>query len=697
MNNEIYQKVQAGHLKRDAYLYVRQSTIRQVIENTESTKRQYALRQRAIALGWPAERIIVIDSDLGRSGEAMADREGFQKLVTEVGMGHAGIVLGLEVSRLARNCADWHRLLELCALSSTLILDEDGLYDPCDFNDRLLLGLKGTMSEAELHILRARLQGGKDSKARRGELKMTLPIGLVYDPQGQVVLDPDQHVQQALRTLFQTFQRTGSATAVVRFFREQGLLFPSRVHQGARKGEVVWRPLRHGRVLRTLHHPRYAGAYVYGRKHFYKTADGRTHYHMRPQEQWHTLLLSAHPGYITWKQFQDNRRRLHEQAQAYGLNRKKSPPRAGPALLQGIVLCGICGMRMTVRYHTRKESRVPEYVCQRHGIEYSGTICQYVPGAGVDQAIGSLLLEMVTPMTLDIALAVQQELHSRLDEADRLRKQQVERAQYEADLAGQRFMQVHPNNRHVADALEADWNQKLRILTDAKDQYERRRQADCAVFDQAGREKIMSLATDFPKLWQDSQTTDQDRKRMVRLLIEDVTLIKKDEITAHVRFRGGATRTLVLPKPVPSAQARRTPAEVVSLIDQLLDHHMEAEIAVELDRRGYRSGMGQKLTPLRVDSIRRVYKLKSHGDRLRKAGMLTQDEIGEILGISRQTVVRWRKHGLLRGRIYNARREYLYEPVGENRLVKSHGQRLSERRRFQEVTCDPEKEVQYES
>lgn len=697
MNNEVPQKVQGAHLKRDAYLYVRQSTLRQVFENTESTKRQYALRQRAIALGWPAERIIVVDDDQGHSGETMLDRKGFQKLVAEVGMGHAGIVLGLEVSRLARNCADWHRLLELCALAGTLILDEDGLYDPRNFNDRLLLGLKGTMSEAELHILRARLQGGKDSKARRGELRMTLPIGLVYDPQGHVALDPDQHVQQALRTLFQTFQRAGSAMAVVRFFREQGLLFPYRLHHGARKGEVVWRPLRHGRVLRTLHHPRYAGAYVYGRMHSYKTADGRTHSQARPQEQWHTLLLSAHPGYITWEQFQDNQRCLQERAQALGPDRRKSPPGHGPALLQGLVLCGLCGMRMTVRYHSRKDSLVPEYVCQRHGIEYAGTICQFIHGAGVDQAIGVLLLERVTPMTLDIALAVQQELQSRLDEADRLRRQQVQRAQYEADLAGQRFMQVHPRNRHVADTLEADWNEKLRLLAKAKDQCEQQRQADRAVLDQTGREKILSLATDFPRLWRDPQTTDQDRKRMIRLLIEDVTLIKKDEITAHVRFRGGATRTLTLPKPIPSAQARRTSPEVVSLVDQLLEDYMEAEIAVELDRRGFRSGTGQKLTPLHVDRIRRAYQLKSHGDRLRETGLLTQDEIAQILGISRQTVVRWREHGLLQGRVYNSKKEYLYEPVGENRPVKNNGLRLSDPRRYHEIACDPVKEVQYES
>jgi len=352
---------------------------------------------------------------------------------------------------------------------------------------------------------------------------------------------------------------------------------------------------------------------------------------------------------------------------------------------------------MTVRYRSRKERLAPEYVCQRHGIENAQTICQFVPGTGVDQAIGTLLLEMVTPMTLDVAMAVQQELQSRLDQTDQLRKQQVESAQYEADLAGQRFMQVNPGNRHVADALEADWNEKLLLLADAKNQYEKQRQADRAVFDQVSKKKIMSLATDFPMLWNDSQTTDQDRKRMIRLLIEDVTLIKKEDITAHVRFRGGATRTLTLPKPIPSPQARKTPPELVSLVDQLLDSYMESEIAVELDRRGYRSGTGQKLTPRRIDFIRRTYKLKSHEERLREAGMLTQNEIAEILGISTQTVVRWREHGLLRGRVYNSKKEYLYEPVDESRPVKKHGHKLSERQPLNEVNSNPDKEVHCET
>jgi DNA invertase Pin-like site-specific DNA recombinase len=287
MNSENHQKVTADHLKRDAYLYVRQSTLRQVMENTESTQRQYALRQRAVALGWPVERVIVIDNDLGHSGASAVDREGFQKLVAEVTMGRAGIVLGLEVSRLARNCSDWHRLLEICALTNTLILDEDGLYDPTGFNDRLVLGLKGTMSEAELHVLRARLRGGIESKARRGELKSPLPVGLAYDAQNHAVLDPDRQVQESIRSFFQTYQRTGSATATVRFFRDQKLLFPRRLRKGPAKGELVWTPIVHSRALQILHNPRYAGAFVFGRRRTRKMVDGRETCQRLPQEQWH--------------------------------------------------------------------------------------------------------------------------------------------------------------------------------------------------------------------------------------------------------------------------------------------------------------------------------------------------------------------------------------------------------------------------
>jgi DNA invertase Pin-like site-specific DNA recombinase len=676
-------------------LYVRQSTIRQVIENTESTKRQYALRQRAVALGWPKERIIVIDEDQGHSGASSGDRQGFQQLVAEVGIGHAGIVLGLEVSRLARNNSDWHRLLEICALTATLILDEDGVYDPTHFNDRLLLGLKGTMSEAELHVLGARLRGGIENKAGRGELKMALPVGLVYDAQERVVLDPDRQVQQAIHTLFQVYERTGSACATVKYFNNHNLLFPRRPRSGPNKGQLLWGPLVHPQVLAVLHNPRYAGAFVFGRTKLRKTADGRVTQPMLPQDQWHTLLPDTHPGYITWEQFQQNQQRLLESAQAHGQDRRKSPPGEGPALLQGMVLCGVCGQRMTVRYHARKRGLRPRYVCQRQGIAHGKRICQSILGAGTDQAVGELLIQMVEPMALEVALAVQEELQSRLDEADKLRKQQVERARYEADLARNRFMQVAPDNRLVADSLEADWNEKLRALDEAEEQYEQQCQADRALIDEESKAQVLSLAADFPRLWRDPQTPERERKRMVRLLIEDVTLIQAERITAHARFKGGTTRTLTLPRALSWGEARKTSPEVLATIDQLLDECTDAQIAAELNRRGLRSGGGCVFTPLLAGNVRRHYRLKSRYERLREKGMLTLSEIAEQLGVSTGTIKIWRRHGLVRGYACNDQNHCLYEPVGEDKPVKCQGRELSQRRRYPEITPAHTHEVQY--
>lgn len=358
MVNDVQQKVMASHLKRDAYLYVRQSTVRQVFENTESTQRQYALRQKAVTLGWPIEQIVVIDSDLGKSG-AERDRAGFLERVSQVGLGTVGIVMGLEVSRLARNSMDWHRLLEICALTDTLILDEDGIYDPAHFNDRLLLGLKGTMSEAELHVLHARLQGGLLNKARRGELRIRLPMGLIYDPKDHVVLDPDQQIQGALRLVFDTFARTGTACATVKAFRTQGLKFPRRPRSGPSQGELLWGELDHSQVLRVLHNPRLAGAFVFGRHKTQRGVEGQTTTRQVKSDQWQVVLRDVHAGYITWDRFEANQQRLLDNAQAQGKDRRKSPPREGPALLQGRVLCGQCGERMTVRYCSLGNQLVP--------------------------------------------------------------------------------------------------------------------------------------------------------------------------------------------------------------------------------------------------------------------------------------------------------------------------------------------------
>jgi DNA invertase Pin-like site-specific DNA recombinase len=693
----LHQKVTASHLRRDAYLYVRQSTVRQVFENTESTQRQYALRERAVALGWPIERVNVIDSDLGKSGASSADREGFQKLVGDVGMGHAGIVLGLEVSRLARNSTDWHRLLEICALTDTLILDEDGIYNPADFNDRLLLGLKGTMSDAELHVLRARLRGGILNQARRGALKVPLPVGLVYDPAGNVVLDPDNQVRQSLTHLFETFERTGSGSATVRHFRVQGLRFPRRPRSGPRKGALLWEELGHSRVLRVLHNPRYAGAFCFGRTRWHKRPGDRLQLERLPREEWIALLPDAHPGYISWEQFEANLARLRANAQAYGADRRKSPPREGPALLQGLAICGVCGQRMTVRYHTRNERQWPEYVCQREGIETASTKCQSIRGSGLDEAIGELLVETVTPVTLEVALQVQAELDARADEADALRRQRVERARHEADLARRRFMEADPGNRLVVDVLEAEWNDKLRTLHDAQEELEHRRAEEHQALDDERRKQILALATDFPRLWNDPNTPQRERKRMVRLLLEDVTLTKGDAIIAGVRFRGGAIQSLTVPLALASWQQRQTSAEVVAEIDTLLDECTEGQIASILNERGYVSGEGKSFHRLIVQRVRRQYGLKTRYDRLRAAGMLTLEEIADLLGISTSTVKQWRRAGLLRGHVFNDKNESLYEFPGKDPPVKMQGRKLSKRRRLPEVGANRTKEVQCEA
>ncbi len=691
MNAELHQKITADHLRRRAYLYVRQSTLRQVFENTESTKRQYALRERAVALGWPLDHVVVIDSDQGQSG-ADSDRAGFQRLVAAVGIGEVGVVLGLEVSRLARSSTDWHRLLEICALTDTLICDEDGLYDPAHFNDRLLLGLKGTMSEAELHVLHARLIGGQRAKAARGELEMRLPVGLVADASGKVVLDPDQQVQAAVRAFFATFARTGSATATVKSFRAQGLLFPRRLPDGARQGELLWRALRHSAALRALKNPRYAGAFVFGRTRTRRGAGGHQTAVRLPRDQWHTLIRDAHAAYISWDQYEANLARLHQNAQANGADRRGGPPREGPALLQGLVICGRCGERMTVRYQSRHGELVPVYVFQKAGIERAEPICQHIVGADLDRAIGDLLVETVSPMALGVALGIEAELSSRAEEADRIRRQQVERARYEADLAQRRYLRVDPDNRLVAGSLEAEWNSRLRALAAAQEEYERRRDADPLALDESRRAEILALATDFPRLWRDVRTPQRERKRMARLLVEDVTLLKADDLLAHVRFRGGATHTVRLPLPLCSWQLRQTDPAVIAEIDRLLDDHTEAEIAAVLNARGLRPGIAERFTPRIVWMLRHDHGFEDRFSRLRRRGLLTLGEMATRLGVTPHTVKVWRRAGLLRSEAYNDKDERLYEPPGADAPIKN--KHKFSRRALDRVLPDGANEVQ---
>jgi DNA invertase Pin-like site-specific DNA recombinase len=669
-------KVTSAHLSRDSYLYIRQSSLKQVVGNQESTKRQYALRNRAIALGWNHEQIVVIDSDQGQSGAESANREGFQKLVARVGMGKAGIVMGLEVSRLARNSSDWHRLLEICALTDTLILDEDGIYDPSHFNDRLLLGLKGTMSEAELHILRARLRGGILNKARRGELKSLLPVGFIYDSEDRVVFDPDKQVQDSIMLLFRTFEGSGSAYSVVKYFRENGLTFPKRPQRGVNKGELLWGILRHSSVLRILHNPRYAGIYTYGRsKSFTNQSTKKFQKINLKRDQWQVFLPESHKGYISQDQYELNQRKLLENAQANGSERRKSPPREGPALLQGLMICGVCGRRMTVEYRKSRKSKTglsPVYVCQTNHVEFFRK-CQRIPGAQIDEAVGDLLVKMMTPVTLQVALSVQQEIESQANQIKEMRKKRVERARYEADLMRRRYMNVDPQNRLVADSLEAEWNEKLRGLAQQQEEYEAECNNDCKKLSEKQKKDLLDLASDFPKLWKGPNTPDKERKRMVRLLIEDVTLIKdKDkDITTHIRFKGGAKKRLNFPLPVNNFVRVKTKPEIIRQVDILLDQYTYQKIASALNKKGIKTSKGSPFTALAVSRIRAIYGLKKRYNRLREKGFLTRKEIIKELGTTDGRLKKWKDNGLIKVHAYgDCGTKILYELPGKEILSK---------------------------
>lgn len=674
-------KIRPEHLERDAFLYVRQSSLRQVFENTESTKRQYALRERAVALGWPLERIRTIDCDLGLSGAQAVNRDGFQSLVSEVALGRAGIVLGLEVSRLARNNADWHRLLELAALASTLILDEDGIYDPSEFNDRLLLGLKGTMSEAELHVLKARLQGGIRNKARRGELELPLPIGLVYDGAGHVVLDPDQQIQASVRLLFETYRQTGSASATVRRFTSEGWSFPQRIRRGLGKGEVLWGAIDHSRVIEILHNPRYAGAFAYGRCRTVPSKNLKSMVQVKvARENWQVLIKQAHPGYIEWEEFERNEKTLERNTAGWSAEGRGGVPREGVALLQGRVVCGRCGARMRARYQQLGSVMIPYYVCQEAAVRRAERACQSIRGREVDDAVGALILSTVAPVALEVALAVNDEIAARIEAAESLRQAAIERARFEAELARRRYIKVDPEHRLVADSLEADWNDRLRRLDALAQEHDRQRLADRALLDDAARARIRALAVDFPRVWQDPSTAPIERKRMIALMIEDVTLIKAERIAIHIRFRGGKLATLEVARPIPIAKVRKTRTEVVAALDELLETCSDAQACRELNARGYRNWKGQPFTAKRTRYLRIAYQLTSRYERLRARGYLTGAEMARQAGVCIEQVHILGRDGILPREHYGQGRRCLYAPLQGATLAKGAGGRYRPRR-----------------
>ena len=604
-------KIQSDHSDRDALIYVRQSSLMQVRDNTASTMRQYDLVQRALSLGWTRERIHVIDQDQAHSGSSTIGRDGFQSLVAEVGLKHCGAIVSLEVSRLARSCSDWYHLLEICALTETLVIDEEGIYDPGCYNDRLLLGFKGTMSEAELHWLRQRLLGGKLTKAEHGELRFRLPVGLVYDLTGKVVLDPDEEVQAAVRLVFALFEQYGSALAVVKHFRIHHLRFPDRLWKRTQKGELVWEPLRCGRVLSLLHNPFYAGAYVYGRTKTRRHAlpgeapriKGRTRQVKR--EDWPIVLRDAHPGYITWEQFRRHQQMLDDN-RTWRPEERRGAAREGSALLQGIVLCGACGRRMNVRYLS--DGTIPSYQCRQAHAQLAEKTCQTMRGDGIDQVVAACFLEAIQPAQLAVALSTLEQLEARAKQIDRQWQLRLERAQYEADLAHRRYNAVDPDNRLVARSLERDWNEKLTGAEQLQREYAGLPKPTALLITPQERERILALAQNVPEVWHAPTTSQAERKQLLRYLIKDVTLTKREQvIEARIRWQTEALTDLTVPRPKRAADARRTDPQVVARVRELAPICTATQIADRLNQEGWRAGLGGSFTASKVDWIRIAY------------------------------------------------------------------------------------------
>jgi DNA invertase Pin-like site-specific DNA recombinase len=654
-------KIRPDHRDRLALIYVRQSTPLQVREHTAGAARQYDLAGRARDLGWPQPRIEVIDQDQGRSGTSTTGRDGFQYLTAQVGLGRAGAVLSLEASRLARSCSDWYRLIEICALTDTLVIDEDGVYDPTQYADRLLLGILGTMSEAELHWLRSRLLGGKLEKARDGQLRFRPPTGLVYDPQGRIVFDPDEQVRHTIRLVFDLFERSGSALAVVQHFADHHLRCPTRLWGGARDGQLVWGPLSEGRVLAILHNPEYAGAYAYGRT---KTRaqclpgeelriKGRTR-RVRP-EDWTSLILEHHVGYLTWEQFQRNQHRLDENRTARDEDRRGAV-RAGVALLQGIVRCGRCGRRMSVRY--LEDGKIPSYECNGVRSRYAGATCQAMRGDAIDAAVARVFLEAMRPAQLEVSMAALDQVAAQARQLDRQWQMTLERARYEAELARRRFVAVEPENRLVGRTLEREWNEKLAEVERLERDAALRPQLSARLVDPQERRRILALAQDLPALWHASTTLQTERKQLLGYLIKDVTLCR-GEATIHVaiRWQTEACTTLEVPRPVRVYEARRTDPAVVARVRALAPEHTDGQIAALLDQEGFRSGTRAPFSADKVQWIRYVHSIPSGCPEgpaacpggVRGDGRCTAQVAAEQLNVTVSTIAAWCQSGRLDG------------------------------------------------
>jgi DNA invertase Pin-like site-specific DNA recombinase len=658
--------VGSDHLRRAAFVYIRQSSLAQVENNTESTRRQYALVDKALGLGWPRSAVSVVDDDLGLSGARAVGRFGFAHMATEIAMGRVGIVLCLEVSRLARNNADWYRLLDLCALTRTLIADTDGLYHPGDFNDRLVLGLKGTMSEAELHILRARLDGGIRHKAARGELRRGVPTGFVWgEADGEILFHPDEAVVNAIRTVFERFAETGSARRVWLWFRSNGLLFPLQDTRSLGR-EVRWVVPTYHAIHGVLIHPCYAGAYTYGRTRFERYIDDQGNMRSRsrrlPRDEWAVLIRDHHPGFIDWETFEANRMRIdtntrpraHQAAKPADTLTAGQAGRAvreGAALLQGLAVCGHCGRRL--RTHYRGRNVRPGYHCPGKSIvEGRGQYCLNVGGCQIDAAVVDAFLTALQPAGMEAALIAAERLETSHDAALDQWRLEVERRRYEASLAERRYHAVDPDNRLVARGLETQWELRLRELGQAEAELERRQRQKPRGLSDTERQGLLALGRDVRQAWSAPTTTDRDRKELLRTLLEEVTIaVERAEYRARLalRWRSGDITRLEVALPRSNPPTRRTDDTTIDIIRRLAVYHADGVIAGILNRQGRRTASGDRFTAGHVQGLRH-----HRGIPCRKTPCEAPDgepvsvrKAAEVLNLAPGTVLRWIEDGFI--------------------------------------------------
>lgn len=638
------EKIEASHFMRKAILYIRQSTMRQVYENTESTIRQYALKERLVNLGWAGDMIEIIDCDLGRSGTEITDRNGFRQMLADVGEGNVGAIACIECSRLSRSSGDWGRLMEICALSGTILIDDDGIYDPNDFNDRLLLGLKGTMSEAELHFLHERMRGGALSKAVRGELRNGLPVGYIYDESGKIIKDPNIQIQQAITLFFDSFRICGTAHGLATYYSEKGYRFPTNKNRGfGGSSDIYWDILTPSRAQKVLRCTTYAGTYVYGKIRTQNTVKGRKR---RPvaDDQTISFIENHHEAYITIEEYRENCERLTMNS----TRSETSVPREGNALLQGIVICSKCGNRMSVNYKTYNHTVYGVYACAhiKKGEPYYHKHSLCINGRVVDQAVSEIVLEKLTPEAVKAAEEIHQEIERRKAGEDNYFALQVDKAKYEVDLARKRYMNADPANRLVAAELERLWNERMHQLAKAETDLRKYRSVSHAEAPETKAQNLIDLPEKLEKAWKNNSLGMTDKKRIIRCLVEDVSLnLLGNEIVVGIRFKGGLTECINVRRPPRKYETWTTDPEIVAYVKEGSKKYTVEEMVDFLNSQGKKSGKGLDFTLASVRGIQYSYGIPSLKNYLRSIGYLSTEEKAKEMGISQNALNKRRSLG----------------------------------------------------